>query len=119
MIKGYTTKEVAQLLAGASNLPVTRQAVSILAKRKGWRRIGKEGKMTIFHPEDVETEVANRRRTNLLLINNWWRPRFGGELNKDEDLDMVCPICGASAVRNPMLPFQWACVNGHKKGAGW
>ena len=118
--KGYTSKDVALMIADvADSAPVTRQAVSLLAKRKEWRVIGKSGKQFVYHADDVEQYIRARRRTKMLITEHWWRPRFGGHLNQESQLDYVCPICGAYAVRNPMLPYQWACTAGHRKGEPW
>lgn len=122
MQKIYTAKQIAQLLSFATGrMPVTRQAVSILAKRRKFRVVGVDkgnGRTKLYDARDVDAYFAARKRTGILLREGWWKRRHGGALNEDATFDMVCPTCGAFAVKNPSNTAQWTCFNGHG-GVEW
>lgn len=121
-ISGYTWREIAAAISEEEGgQPLTRQRISAIALAEKWSAI-MLGRMAIYHESDVESYLAARRRTRLLIKGGWQKD--ANRLYRDDDIDSECPICGAFAITRPAWQanstdewladtWAWRCQQGH------
>lgn len=103
----YSIKEAAPILG------LTRIGARKVPRREGWPVAFKIGWVNFYAAADVHEYRDHQQRTRLVTALGW----RGRGLYRNDDIDIICPQCGAFAVEWPAPPeiqIKYRCPEGHE-----